>query len=706
MKIRALIFLISLYASMLGGMQGPQTYNPSTCDETTIQNILNRANNNDTIRLPAPCPGSTGRWSSTFNFTKAVRLTSQQPCTLDSKNRPTSCSTNLIDACADGTYMIVFTPPARTTTMRLDNIIVTDGGVRTSSPPWNAAGQGGSAPDDGRRFRIDHNIINQLQGYFQIQWAYGLIDHNVWTSNGGIGLYLQNTTDYVYSDNEWNMVTKWGADRGSAAVYVENNTLAVGNSGTRHAGFTDAYGGSHWVVRYNDIFRAWIEGHGTESPGRSRGVRTMEVYGNNYTGNGTGNYIVNVRSGPVLTWGQTVISGYQGNENAAVLNNERQIGEYDNWSVADGTSPWDLNDAANPQAGPFTVTAQSWDGDTTGTVTVAGTPWQPSQWLTYSIHKQGCTTSNSAAGVLCGTIITDNTNNRITYGTIGNRESLQFAVNDQFTINAVTDVFDGACRSGGSLLVAQNTAFQGLSWSAGIVTITMTGHGYALCSAGNCTGNISVAQASVSGYNNTFPLRSVPDANHITYSLSVNPGGSPASNGIVTKVPWGSSPNNQVTDGCYEWLNSDGSQNLVFGGSYYHNGTNNTGSIREATVGKNGHYYNYGGTPQTGVSTPFTGTPAINNGVGVGTLAQMPNTCTVGVAYWALGDGNWNQSGGALGFGGYSGQGRLYKCTSPDNFTLYYTPYTNPHPLDALQGAGSNPGNIGSEGKMRLRGEN
>lgn len=63
-----------------------------------------------------------------------------------------------------------------------------------------------------------------------------------------------------------------------------------------------------------------------------------------------------------------------------------------------------------------------------------------------------------------------------------------------------------------------------------------------------------------------------------------------------------------------------------------------------------------------------------NSGVGSGTLANRPSTCTTGVGYWATDQGNWNKNGSG-------GQGVLYKCTSTNKWELYYTPYEYPHPL-------------------------
>jgi len=73
---------------------------------------------------------------------------------------------------------------------------------------------------------------------------------------------------------------------------------------------------------------------------------------------------------------------------------------------------------------------------------------------------------------------------------------------------------------------------------------------------------------------------------------------------------------------------------------------------------------------QTSPTSPFNGT----SGTGHGTLANRPTTCTLGVGYWATDQGNWNQSGSG-------GQGELFVCTAPNDWTLYYTPYTYPHPL-------------------------
>jgi len=72
---------------------------------------------------------------------------------------------------------------------------------------------------------------------------------------------------------------------------------------------------------------------------------------------------------------------------------------------------------------------------------------------------------------------------------------------------------------------------------------------------------------------------------------------------------------------------------------------------------------------QTSPTSPFNGT----TGMGFGTLANRPTTCTsnstesgAGVGYFATDDG---------------AQGTLYTCSAANTWTVYYTPYIYPHPL-------------------------
>jgi hypothetical protein len=82
-----------------------------------------------------------------------------------------------------------------------------------------------------------------------------------------------------------------------------------------------------------------------------------------------------------------------------------------------------------------------------------------------------------------------------------------------------------------------------------------------------------------------------------------------------------------------------------------------------------------------------------STGVGVGTKAAMPATCTQNVAYWATDEGEWNSENPGP-------DGQLYKCTATNTWTLYYRPYAYPHPWQS--GAGTPPAPLPAPGNVRL----
>lgn len=116
--------------------------------------------------------------------------------------------------------------------------------------------------------------------------------------------------------------------------------------------------------------------------------------------------------------------------------------------------------------------------------------------------------------------------------------------------------------------------------------------------------------------------------------------------------------------------------------------TTNTAHI----IANRDFYQEVSQTAQTSSSSPFDGTA----GTGFGTLARRPSTCTTGVGYWATDQGSWNTSGSG-------GQGLLYTCTSTNTWTLFYTPYSYPHPLiGGATAAMATTGKIVTTGKVVL----
>lgn len=134
----------------------------------------------------------------------------------------------------------------------------------------------------------------------------------------------------------------------------------------------------------------------------------------------------------------------------------------------------------------------------------------------------------------------------------------------------------------------------------------------------------------------------------------------------------------QALEPVYIWKNT-GSFATGWGGSVE---INNAGGTR--IVANRDYYFQVSGQ-QTSPTSPFNGT----SGVGWGTLANRPTTCTTGVAYWATDQGSWNTStSNPKGVQQNGADGVLYKATATNTWTQYYTPATYPHPL---QGAAPPP---------------
>jgi hypothetical protein len=77
-------------------------------------------------------------------------------------------------------------------------------------------------------------------------------------------------------------------------------------------------------------------------------------------------------------------------------------------------------------------------------------------------------------------------------------------------------------------------------------------------------------------------------------------------------------------------------------------------------------------TAQTSKTSPFDGT----SGVGFGTLANRPDTCTTGSVAADAGYGGVGYFATDSG-----GQGTLYRCSATNTWSVHYQPYQYPHPL-------------------------
>jgi hypothetical protein len=151
--------------------------------------------------------------------------------------------------------------------------------------------------------------------------------------------------------------------------------------------------------------------------------------------------------------------------------------------------------------------------------------------------------------------------------------------------------------------------------------------------------------------------------------------------GMITDASdWGSSfslPRNiaQTFFGVYSFLNYDvDNSNAIIDYIYNCPGSDCTGADQTRMSTK--HLLANKAVYKENAS--FDGT----SGIGVGTLAARPATCTADAAmYWATDQGSWNtSSSNPVGVQANGADGLLYRCTATNTWTLWYTPLTYPHP--------------------------
>jgi hypothetical protein len=423
MKSHVIVLYILIFSSFLAPRCRAAIYqsNGTAASVQAIHN--NQAHNGDTITLPA----GILYWATQVTINKAITL------------QGAGVGATVIRDSVQSGQLIQVTLAAGNLT-RVTGIEFQDGG-RTNRQIDILRVVGSNT--NGSKFRFDHCKWNNLNGASVFDTVIGVIDHNAFVIDRTglpINIYDSYWNGRVLGDGSWAAPTGFGS---SQFLFIEDNTFMHADASQK--GITDSYGGGRFVVRHNSIFNGLISNHGTESTGRVRGGRAMEVYNNTFTGTDLNRFVGGVRSGGVL-FHDNIISGYWGNSATFTLQNFRNFYPFDPWGGADGTNAWDVN---APNAF-FTGTAAA--NSANRTVTVSGVNWTTNAWAGYAIRR---TSDVCNSGSISFSEILNNTSNTITYSENGGYPTppaMSFCAGDSFEIRQVVHALDQPGRALGSLI--------------------------------------------------------------------------------------------------------------------------------------------------------------------------------------------------------------------------------------------------------------
>lgn len=648
------------------------TYTAASCNESDVNAVINgpthTAVNGDTIAIPAgSCIWATGITVPRGIGISIVGYGTPSAGASTTGASPSCSNTTLIDALTAGPMFrmspnygnatsriscIHFVPLLPSTGFSVPVLVV---GTCTAAGCPSLRLDNLTVPGTFAGLRIPDDTFAAVVDMF------GVADHD---TVGGPTL-LDNGVDFInISYPSWQGVGFWGDNSwaspdtfGTAqAFYLENNSFdnAFGTDTDGGDTYADT-GGGRFVCRFNTFDNATTASsctnHGTETTGRPRGGRQMEAYGNTLSCSNTRTGCpagFGLRSGVGIVFGNS-FSADPGSwfNNYLGLSTQRTY-RPTLWLACDGTGPYDDNDG---QATVYTGKIASTGANT---ISVSGAPW-PTGAFNFSPASPGgkyYVVFDETTGDEAG--IQSNTSSTLALSWMFDQHSSirRFAPGDSIEVFGVTLYAAGTMTgtSGSPTLTDSTKRWVANQW-------VDSGDAYSVLNVTQGTWyqiGTSTPDA-LSAYVQPFPMWYWNYGDQYVILRASRCFDQPSSSGGMLRSGNLPAPaaTTETNDPSYEFDNH---------GYKPAHGNVNSDSL---DVVANRNYY--------AASPDFDG----SSGTGYGTLANRPASCTPRVGYWATDQGSWNQSGNGFG------QGELYVCTAPNTWTLYYTPFVYPHPLDA-----------------------
>ena len=304
---------------------------------------------------------------------------------------------------------------------------------------------------------FDQLVANTITTFGQI---YGVVDHCVWDSAQHVEsfqIYHDGWAGYSHGDGSWADDNHFGSNQ---FLFIETNTFR--QPGLWSGGSIDCYGGGRYVARYNYFNNAIPNSHGTESSGRFRGTRAVEIYNNRINWTASHQSSGQLRSGTLLQHNNTWTGNAGGLKgHSIILTCYRQFRPFPFWGGVTGNNRLDSNDSHGLYA-----SGKHTGENNSSTLIVANAGWKANQWVGYSVSNVTQRLKMKMGAVFHpSSYITGNTSDTITFArddSFGG-PNMTFNTGDSYEIYKLLVALDQPGRGKGNFLADKDPVVTG-SW--------------------------------------------------------------------------------------------------------------------------------------------------------------------------------------------------------------------------------------------------
>ena len=426
MKGGTIVMALAILALWTPATGGATTIPVASCEGDDVGSALGKANDGDVVTVPA----GKCTWTRTVNIPTKVTLMgagADQTIIVDDVPKTGGKITPHVIGVAGGA--------------RLSGLTIDGGSGKQSSFTHGLVQAGGTG------FRIDHVklIVRRSAGLWIV--GSGLVDHSEIRMVGWrFGVYVMNGGRY----GDEGMATPQDVARRTRAVVFEDNHF---NSSSGTCAF-DGWRGGVTLIRRNTFTNTWVCNHGTDSGGRERTIRIIDVVGNTFrkTAPATQPYPpVHYRGGTGVTMDNVITGQWNG---LGLINNFRQYMAHPPFGGANGLSPWDKNDPEVKASGTHTGPKAVVDNRTRVVLTDETKSWTPNQFAGYAVINKrtkhfGAVIANDANTL---TALTDSSRSWAL---------LEWRPGDPYEVRHVLVMFDSAGRGKSDPIAGANPAPEG-----------------------------------------------------------------------------------------------------------------------------------------------------------------------------------------------------------------------------------------------------